>query len=392
MTISVFSVIMSIACSSVILFAASFLVAHAKRVRWGLLLMIFVLGFVRLAIPLEFREAKEVFVWKFYPTIQMFANRKVFLGITVAGMLGIIWLAGILILLVNFLRKIYALKQIIQRSVPFEEVDFLCEIYDEAVRSLDYQGNVRIAVTADTSIPVSVGCFHPIVLIPKEVLEYPEIEIYGIIRHELMHFLRGDIGKKRAVDILQCIFWWNPVVYYLRRSVVEMLEMECDDRTCKGMSEDEKLIYFEAVQRALTAKPNKKILDLGMSYTSIHKGKYLRRRYLEVLQPIPKQSGAVTGILAVISIALFCFSYTFVLQPAILPNAVKTCEVEMGDETDKGYESNSFLLRISENSYMYVSDMLSKGILTKDEIQNPPYNGLPIYDIELREETEDDET
>ena len=381
MTISVFSVIMSITCSSVILFAASFLVAHAKRVRWGLLLMIFVLGFVRLAIPLEFREAKEVFVWKFYPTIQMFANRKVFLGITVAGMLGIIWLAGILILLVNFLRKIYALKQIIQRSVPFEEVDFLCEIYDEAVRSLDYQGNVRIAVTADSSIPVSVGCFHPIVLIPKEALEYPEIEIYGIIRHELMHFLRGDIGKKRAVDILQCIFWWNPVVYYLRRSVVEMLEMECDDRTCKGMSEDEKLVYFEAIQRALTAKPNKKILDLGMSYTSIHKGKYLRRRYLEVLQPIPKQSGAVTGFLAVISIVMFCLSYLFILQPAGIPTELEKNHIDCGFENEKSSEPSDFLIKLSDDSYLYISDMLGKEIITEQDIHNNSlYNGLPIFE------------
>jgi beta-lactamase regulating signal transducer with metallopeptidase domain len=311
----------------------------------------------------------------------MFANRKVFLGITVAGMLGIIWLAGILILLVNFLRKICALKQIIQRSIPFEEVDFLCEIYDEAVRSLDYQGNVRIAVTADSSIPVSVGCFHPIVLIPKEVLEYPEIEIYGIIRHELMHFLRGDIGKKRAVDILQCIFWWNPVVYYLRQSVVEMLEMECDDRTCKGMSEDEKLIYFEAIQRALTAKPNKKILDLGMSYTSIHKGNYLRRRYLEVLQPIPKQSGTVTGILAVISIVVFCLSYSFILQPAGIPTELDKNHIDYGRETEKFVESYDFLLKLSDDSYLYISDMLGKEIIKEQDIHdNSLYSGLPIYE------------
>ena len=381
MTVSVFSVIMSITCSSVILFAASFLVAHAKRVRWGLLLMIFVLGFVRLAFPFEFRKAKEVFVWKFYPTLQMFAYRKIFMGITVAGMLGIIWLVGILVLLVNFFRKIYALRQIIQRSVPFEEVDFLCEIYEEAVRGLDYQGNVKIAVTGDSSIPVSVGCFHPIVLIPKEVLEYPEIEIYGIIRHELMHFLRGDIGKKRALDVLQCIFWWNPIVYYLRRSVIEMLEMECDDRTCKEMSEEEKLIYFEAIQRVLTAKPNKKILDLGMSYASNHKGKFLRRRYLEILQPIQKQSKAVTGILAMISIVMFCLSYSFILQPAGIPTGLDENHIDYGRETEKYIESYDFLLKLSDDSYLYISDMLGKEIINEQDIHNNSlYSSLPIYE------------
>lgn len=381
MTISVFSVIMSITCSSVILFAASFLVAHAKRVRWGLLLMIFILGFVRLAIPFEFRKAKEVFVWKFFPTLQTFAHRELFLKITVAGMLGIIWLTGFLILLAIFFEKIYSLRQSIQRSVPFEEVDFLQEIYEEAVRGLDYHGNVRIAVTGDSSVPVSVGFFHPIVLIPKEVLAYPEIEIYGIIRHELTHFLRGDVGKKRALDVLQCVFWWNPIVYYLKRSVIEMLEMECDDRACQGMSEDEKLIYFEAIQRVLTAKPNKKILDLGMSLTSNHKGKFLRRRYLEVLQPIPKQSRAVTVFLAVISIAIFCFSYSFILQPAGMPTELDQNHVDYGRENEKFSESYDFLLRLSDDSYLYISDMIGKEVIKERDIHNNSlYNSLPVYE------------
>jgi len=380
MTISVFSVIMSIACSSVILLAASFLVAHAKRVRWGLLLMIFILGFVRLAIPFEFRKAKEVFVWKFFPTLQTFAHRELFLKITVAGMLGIIWLTGFLILLAIFFEKIYSLRQSIQRSVPFEEVDFLQEIYEEAVRGLDYHGNVRIAVTGDSSVPVSVGFFHPIVLIPKEVLAYPEIEIYGIIRHELTHFLRGDVGKKRALDVLQCVFWWNPIVYYLKRSVIEMLEMECDDRTCQGMSEDEKLIYFEAIQRVLTAKPNKKILDLGMSFTSNHTGKFLRRRYLEVLQPIPKQSKVLTGLLAVISIVIFCLSYSYVLQPAGFPNVAETSNGHMTLNADENEEIFEFLLKSPDDTYYYIFDMKNKGKLTEQEIQEPPFNGLPIYD------------
>ena len=381
MTISVFSVIMSIACSSVILFAASFLVAHAKRVRWGLLLMIFILGFVRLAIPFEFRMAREIRMWQIYPSLQMLAYRKVFQDITVAGMLGIIWLAGILVLLIIFLEKMYSLRQIIKRSVPFEEVDFLYEVYEEAVRDLDYHGNVRIAVTGDSSVPVSVGFFHPIVLIPKEVLAYPEIEIYGIIRHELTHFLRGDVGKKRALDVLQCVFWWNPIVYYLKRSVIEMLEMECDDRTCQGMSEDEKLIYFEAIQRVLTAKPNKKILDLGMSFTSNHTGKFLRRRYLEVLQPIPKQSKVLTGLLAVVSIVIFCLSYSFVLQPAILPEVFEVDSVKMSLDSCENEEIEEFLLKLSNDTYFFISGMKNKGKLTEEEIQNPPYYGLPIYDL-----------
>jgi hypothetical protein len=118
-----------------------------------------------------------------------------------------------------------------------------------------------------------------------------------------------------------------------------------------------------------------------MSYTSIHKGKYLRRRYLEVLQPIPKQSGAVTGILAVISIVLFCLSYSFVLQPAGLPLDLEENNFDLGCEKELIVETGDFLLKISDDTYLFISDMLGKEILSEQEINNNSlYSGLPIYE------------
>ena len=380
MTISVFSVIMSIACSSVILFAASFLVAHAKRVRWGLLIMIFILGFVRLALPVELRIAQEIRMWKFYPALQMFASRKVFGGISVAGMLGLLWLAGIVKLLLEYFRRMVRLKTIIQSAEPIEQVEPLRDIFEEAVASLGYRGNVKIAVSEAYPSPVSVGFFHPIVLLPRATLTLSETELRFVIRHELTHYLRGDIGKDRALEVLQCIFWWNPVVYYLRRSVEEMLELECDERVCRGMSEEEQLIYFEAIQRVLKFHPRRG-LGLGMSFASRHKGEFLTRRFLEILEPVPKYSGIVTGFLAVVSITLFCLSYSVILQPAIVPVEFDQNQLDRGREQEQMAESYDFLIKLSDGSYLYVVNMVGKKIITEEDRTNKSlYAGLPIYE------------
>ena len=377
MTISVFSVIMSITCSSVILFAASFLVAHAKRVRWGLLLFIFILGFIRLAFPFEFWAAKEIRLWKVYPTLQLLAERELFYGITIAGLLLLMWLAGIVFLFIRFLRKLKTLREIIRRSVPVSTSDHLYVIFEKAVRDIGYQGNMRIAVTDIFSTAVSVGIFRPIILIPKEMLTYPEMELQGVIRHELTHYLRGDVGKKWALNIAQCIFWWNPVIYFLKRSVIEMLELECDERACYGMDDEERLAYLEAIKHVLSSGKAHDIY-FGMGYTS-HTGKFLKRRFLEVLDPVPKHSDKVTYFLAVISAVLFCLSYSVIFQPAYMPVSL----VEDGDHisscADENEEISSFLLELPDGTYNYISDMKSIGILTEQEIQNAPYNGLPIY-------------
>ena len=380
MTISVFSVIMSIACSSVILFAASFLVAHAKRVRWGLLIMIFILGFVRLAVPVELRMAKEVFDWQFYPALQKLASRKVFLGISVAGMLGLIWLAGILKLLVAYIKRLLRLKKIILRAEPIDQVERLHDIFEEAVAGLGYRGNVKIAVSEAYPSPVSVGFFHPIILLPRATLDLSETELRFVIRHELTHYLRGDIGKDRALEVLQCIFWWNPIVYYLRRSVVEMLELECDERVCRGMSEEEQLVYFEAIHHVLKFSPRRG-LGLGMSFASRRNGEFLTRRFQEILKPVPKYSRIVTGFLAVISITLFCLSYSFILQTAYAPVEYDQDQLDFGREQEQMAESYDFLIKISDGSYLYVVNMVGKEIITEEDIANNSlYAGLPIYE------------
>jgi beta-lactamase regulating signal transducer with metallopeptidase domain len=254
-------------------------------------------------------------------------------------------------------------------------------IFEEAVAGLGYRGNVKIAVSEAYPSPVSVGFFHPIILLPRATLNLSETELRFVIRHELTHYLRGDIGKDRALEVLQCIFWWNPVVYYLRRSVVEMLELECDERVCRGMSEEEQLVYFEAIHRVLKFSPRRGI-GLGMSFASSHhNGEFLTRRFLEILKPVPKYSRIVTGFLAVVSIILFCLSYSFILQPAQWPTEVEKKQFDHGQELEVETEPVDFLIKLSDGSYLYVVDLVGKEIITEEDlVNNSLYSGLPIYE------------
>ena len=54
--------------------------------------------------------------------------------------------------------------------------------------------------------------------------------------------------------------------------------------------------------------------------------------------------------------------------------------MEIRTTTAKELGNDSFLLKLPDGSYVFVSDMLEQGVLTEQEIQKPPYNGLPIYE------------
>lgn len=134
MTISVFSVIMSIVCSSIILFAASFIVSHSGRVRWGLILLIILLGFARLVLPVEVRVAREIDTFRLYPELQFFVQQELIAGMTIADLLLLAWGIGLVILFVLFLRDIREIQGITERAIPVIQGDRIYDLCEKAVK------------------------------------------------------------------------------------------------------------------------------------------------------------------------------------------------------------------------------------------------------------------
>ncbi|MBE5871333.1 MAG: hypothetical protein E7294_08750 [Lachnospiraceae bacterium] len=141
------------------------------------------------------------------------------------------------------------------------------------------------------------------------------------------------------------------------------------------MLEEEKVAYLDSILHVLKLG-NKKEPELGIGYA---KSAFLKRRFEEVLEPPKKQSGGLTMLLAVISVALFLVSYMFLVQPAGTPG--EKGFLNNGEAIDEKYVSD-FLIKYPDGTYLYTKDMVQKNILTEDEIKQPPYAGLPIYESE----------
>lgn len=377
MGISEFSVIMSIACSSLIFFAAGFLVSHAKRVRWGFILLILVFGFARLLLPGEFSFAKEIRILKAYPEIHQWVHRKWMGNLTLAGILLLIWGVGTMVLFLYLIYEIRGIKAISQRAARVMERDRLFLICEKAKEELGYCKSVHLAVTGELDTAVSIGFLKPDILIPKEMLSFEESEIKGVLKHELTHYLRGDVGKQRIMILLQIMFWWNPILYYLKKCVEGMLELECDEHACKGMSEEERKAYLRAITKVLRSEA-KSQNGLGMGWRKNFSESFLHRRFQEVLHPVERQSNAVTYLLAIVSFVVFCLSYTIIVQPGSMPEESKNREIRIEKESSN-QEDKEFLIKLSDGTYLYVTDMLGRKVLTEDDIRKAPYSDLSIY-------------
>jgi beta-lactamase regulating signal transducer with metallopeptidase domain len=335
-----------------------------------------------LVVPVEFWGAKEITVWRAYSYLYRLFHGEVFFGISLGRLLLGLWGLSAAYLIVSYYQGVLLADKIAQRAVLVVEGDRLYEILEKAKREVGYSGYVRLAVSKELDMALSIGTRTPSVLLFEEMLSYSDFELEGVLRHEITHYMRGDVIKQRLLILMQCMFWWNPIIHYLRKCLESMLEMECDEYACRGMTEEEQVVYLNAITKILRSE-NPRTIYFGMAFGKRITAWLLKRRFSEVLHPVVKHSNAVTRILAVISLILFCLSYSIIFQPGETPTEMEKHEVRENDisgQNDGTGGAEEFLIRLPDGSYLYVSDMLGQTVLSSDEILKEPYVDLPIYD------------
>jgi beta-lactamase regulating signal transducer with metallopeptidase domain len=90
----------------------------------------------------------------------------------------------------------------------------------------------RVALFASTAIddPVTVGMFHPAILLPSKVLpDLGEEELSAILAHEYGHIRRKDFPAHVLCELLSLPVAWHPGIRYLVSKISQTRELACDD-------------------------------------------------------------------------------------------------------------------------------------------------------------------
>lgn len=90
--------------------------------------------------------------------------------------------------------------------------------------------DVRLCVSDDIDVPVAVGLFDAMILIPRELLErLSESEVDQISLHELAHLRRADDWSNGLQRLIGALFGWNPAVSFVSQQLDLEREVACDD-------------------------------------------------------------------------------------------------------------------------------------------------------------------
>lgn len=89
---------------------------------------------------------------------------------------------------------------------------------------------VRLCVSDETVVPIAVGLFDCMVLIPRRVLEELEpADVDRIVLHEIAHLRRRDGLVYGIQQIANALYFFSPGIIWLSRSLDVEREVACDD-------------------------------------------------------------------------------------------------------------------------------------------------------------------
>ena len=159
-----------------------------------------------------------------------------------------LWVCGMVTVLLLWCMRWKKMYRMLHRAVPVKsgrEVELL--------RRLETLAKVRRHIpmlrSVDMMEPGIFGILHPRMLWPDRLSEQLENEhIEGILAHELVHVRRYDNLTAAMHMLVEVVFWFHPMVWWIESRMLQERERACDEAVVQLAGRPE--VYAEGLLKA----------------------------------------------------------------------------------------------------------------------------------------------
>lgn len=152
-----------------------------------------------------------------------------------------IWLAGILVCCLVYFPRLAVFYNICGNCMPVLRTTR--ETVKELCREMNIHRNVEVCQGYSVVVPFIYGLRHPRIYLP--VCRYSQTELEMILTHELVHLKQRDVFWKPVFVVVCCIYWFNPLVWFLAAQFQKWAEASCDLACCEKKYQAQ--AYFTAI-------------------------------------------------------------------------------------------------------------------------------------------------
>jgi len=156
-----------------------------------------------------------------------------------------VWLCGFLIVVSVWLLRWRRISAAIREATPLREGREI-----EALRRLEHIEGIRkpteILLSRASLEPGIFGIVRPVLVWPESIsARLEDAHLEAILAHELWHVRRRDNLVAAIHMVVEAVFWFHPLVWWLGTRLVEERERACDEEVLE--SGRERQIYAESI-------------------------------------------------------------------------------------------------------------------------------------------------
>ena len=145
-------------------------------------------------------------------------------------------------------------------------------------RELHIRRTVCVMEYDEAESPMIIGFIKPVLVLPKE--QYNSEDLFFILKHELVHFKRGDVYLKLLFVTANAVHWFNPIIWIMQKEAVIDMELSCDERVTQGTSFELRKAYTETLLSML----HKQCVRKTVLSTQFYGGKkIMKKRFKNIL-------------------------------------------------------------------------------------------------------------
>lgn len=264
------------------------------------------------------------------------------------NILSIIWIIGVVGMIgyeVVLYQSVYKSIQRWRRPAPKEYQQQFVLVCQE----MHISKSIPVYQCAKISSPMIVGIYRPSIILPER--EYQKESLYYIYKHELTHFVHGDLYYKLLQTIVRCIYWFHPLVHAMYQQAAFDVELVCDEKVTKNQSETFCREYSLVLLDTLTAQ-NQRTFPLSTCFFNGGRDQ-MKERFRRIMGTNKKKYGfGLFGLLIICAVILGNVS----LHPKKDADIRKTEAAQAGTSTSKKNDT-----KLSEKELTEIKNILVVG-------------------------------
>lgn len=232
-----------------------------------------------------------------------------------------VWLGGMLLTALMFGAFAFDGRRRIRGAYPAPPE--VCDLARFAAERMGLSRSPRVMLVDCRMSPMIWCGRQPTLVLPADLWdELDDAGRHTVIFHELAHLLRRDHWVCRLSIVATCLYWWHPLVWWVRKRVHEEAEMCCDAWVIWHLPSGRRA-YADTLLRArqYLSCPSTLSPALSMSAANNEKQKFARRLTMIMTQRSkPHRGSASVVLLAALCLAGWAATPAVSTQPSAAPS------------------------------------------------------------------------